>query len=315
MNRKAIIFGIEKHVLTSREKFFFQKAKPWGIILFSRNVKNLSQLKKLVKEIRNLFKDKKYPIMIDQEGGNVSRLKNIVNFNFSSQKYFGNLYSKDKKLFLKIYKNHIDKVCLILSKIGININTVPVADVRNVKSHGIIGSRSFSKNPIEVSYLSKLCIDYYKKNKIGTVIKHIPGIGLSNCDSHYKTPVIKQSKKELIKNDFKPFKKQKTHFAMTGHAIYLAYDKKNTATHSKVVIRKVIRGHIKFDGILISDDISMKALKYNLEENAIKSLNAGCNLVLHCNGNMKEMIKIIKVIPKIDNFIKKKTSHFYKFLG
>ena len=200
------------------------------------------------------------------------------------------------------------------SAVGININTVPVSDIKRKKSHKIIGSRAFSENPDEVSYLSKLCIENYKKNKIGTVIKHIPGIGLSNCDSHFKTPVIKLSKKDLIRKDFKPFKKQKSHFAMTGHAIYRSYDPKNTATHSKVVISDVIRNIIKFKGILISDDISMKALKYNLEKNAIKALEAGCNLVLHCNGKMNEMNKIIKFIPKIDSNIKKKTSHFYKFL-
>jgi beta-N-acetylhexosaminidase len=310
MNRKAIIFGIKKYTLTYKEKNFLKKEKPWGIILFSRNIKDLSQLKKLICDIRLIFKDKKYPIMIDQEGGKVSRLKNIINFNFYSQSYFGNLYNKDKKLFLKIYKKHIYSICLILKKIGININTVPVSDVRRKKSHDIIGNRSFSKKVNDVSYLSKLCIAFYKKNKIGTVIKHIPGIGLSKCDSHYKTPIIKQSKKELIKKDFKPFKKQKSDFAMTGHAIYKSYDSNYTATHSKVVISQVIRRHINFKGILISDDISMKALKYNLQDNAKKALNAGCNLVLHCNGNINEMNKIIKVIPKIDSFTKKKTSNF-----
>jgi len=314
MNRKAIIVGIKKFKLTREEKFFFKREKPWGVILFSRNIRDISQLKKLVKEIRKTINDKYYPIMIDQEGGKVSRLKNLSKFNFYSQGYFGDLYLKDKKLFLKLYKEHIDKICLIFKKIGININTVPVSDVKRKKSHKIIGSRAFSENPNEVSYLSKLCIENYKKNKIGTVIKHIPGIGLSNCDSHFKTPVIKLSKKDLIRKDFKPFKKQKSHFAMTGHAIYRSYDPKNTATHSKVVISDVIRNIIKFKGILISDDISMKALKYNLEKNAIKALEAGCNLVLHCNGKMNEMNKIIKFIPKIDSNIKKKTSHFYKFL-
>ena len=201
MNRKAIIFGIKNHILTPKEKIFFKKEKPWGIILFSRNIKSILQLKKLIKEIRVLFKDKKYPILIDQEGGKVSRLKNIINYNFYSQGYLGNLYDTNKKLFLKLYKNHIDKVSSILKKIGININTVPVADIRREKSHDIIGTRSFSKKTKDVSYLSRLCINYYHKNKIATVIKHIPGIGLSKCDSHFKTPIITQSKKMLIKKE------------------------------------------------------------------------------------------------------------------
>ena len=160
-----------------------------------------------------------------------------------------------------------------------------------------------------------MCINFYKKNKIATVIKHIPGHGLSECDSHYKTPIIKSNKKELIKKDFIPFKKCKSLFAMTAHAIYKIYDNNNTATHSKIIINKVIRDHINFKGLLISDDISMKSLKYKLEENAIKALDAGCNLILHCNGNAKEMSKLAKVIPRIDKFIQQKTSQFYKFLG
>jgi len=315
MNRKAIIFGIQKYSLTRNEKILFKKHQPWGIILFSRNIKNIIQLKKLINDIRNFFDDQKYPILIDQEGGCVSRLSKITDFNFFSQGFFGQLYKTDKKLFFKYYKMHINKVCDILKNIGININTVPVLDVRRIKSHNIIGTRSFSENKKEVSHLGKILINYYKKKKIGTVIKHIPGIGLSNCDSHFKTPIIKATKKELIKKDFKPFNKCKSFFAMTGHAIYSVYDPYNTATHSKIIISEVIRGKMNFNGLLISDDISMKALKYKLKDNAIRSLQAGCNLVLHCNGNISEMSKLTKVIPRIDKFTQKKTSDFYKFLG
>ena len=163
--------------------------------------------------------------------------------------------------------------------------------------------------------LGNFCIDLFKKNKIATVVKHIPGQGLSKCDSHFKTPIIKANKKELINKDFKPFKESKSLFAMTAHAIYQKYDNLNTATHSKVIINKVIRNYINFKGLLISDDISMKSLKYDLEKNAIKAIHAGCNLVLHCNGDIKEMSKLAKVVPKIDKFTQKKTSHFYNFLG
>ena len=315
MNRKAVIFGIQGHRLTNNEKLLFRKTKPWGIILFSRNIKNIFQLKNLIDDIKNFFNDKKYPILIDQEGGKVSRLNKIINLNFFSQNFFGQLYIKDKKLFLNQYKIYINKVCDILKNIGVNINTVPVLDVRRKKSHNIIGSRSFSENSAVVSNLGKLCIGFYEKNKIGTVTKHIPGLGLSKCDSHYKMPTIRANKKELTKKDFKPFKACKSLFAMTAHAVYPKYDPYNTATHSKIIINKVIRNHMNFKGLLISDDISMKSLKYSLEENALKALHAGCNLVLHCNGNIREMSKLIKVIPRIDKFTQKKTTHFYKFLG
>ena len=314
MNRKAVIFGIKGFQLTNKEKRFFKKVKPWGIILFSRNIKNITQLKALIDKIKKILHDKKYPILIDQEGGRVSRLNKIINLSFFSQDFFGKLYNKDKKLFYKVYKIYIDKVCEIFKKVGININTVPVLDVIRKNTHNVIGNRSFSQNTENVAKLGNVCINLYKKNNIATVIKHIPGHGLSKCDSHYTTPIIKTNKKKLMRKDFKPFRRCKSLFAMTAHAVYSTYDLVNTATHSKIIINKVIRNHIYFKGLLISDDISMKSLKYKLEVNATRAIQSGCNLVLHCNANMSEMYKLSKVIPNIDNFTQKKTSHFYKFL-
>tara|TARA_Y100000590_G_scaffold449842_1_gene588648 strand:- start:2177 stop:3124 length:948 start_codon:yes stop_codon:yes gene_type:complete len=314
MNRKAVIFGVNGYSLTKGEKKFLKTTKPWGIILFSRNIKDIHQLKNLITEIKKILRDKNYPILIDQEGGKVSRLNKIINLSFFSQDFFGKLYNNDKKLFYRVYKIYIDLVSDIFKKVGININTVPVLDVTRKYTHDIIVSRSFSHNFRNVSEMGKICINLYKNNKIATVYKHIPGHGPSKYDSHYKTPIIQTSKKELVKKDFLPFKKCKSLFAMTAHAVYSIYDSYNTATHSKIVIDKVIRGHINFKGILISDDISMKSLKYNLKKNAIKALKSGCNLVLHCNGKINEMYKLAKVVPKIDKFTQKKTSHFYKFL-
>ena len=315
MKRKAIIFGIKGTKLTVEEKYLLKTEKPWGIILFSRNIKNLFQLKFLVNDIRKSIKDKNYPILIDQEGGRVSRLNKIIDLSLFSQGYFGKLYKHDKKIFTHHYKIYLDKVCDILKRVGININTVPVMDVRRKNSHNVIGNRSFSTDPTIVTKIGKLCINLYNKNKIATVIKHIPGHGLAKCDSHYNLPVIKTKKIELIKKDFKPFRGCQSLFAMTAHVIYTTYDPVFTATHSKIVINDVIRKHIGFKGLLISDDISMKALKYGLKDNAIKALDAGCNLILHCNGNIKEVSKLVKIIPTIDKFTQKKTSHFYKFLG
>ena len=309
MKRKAIIVGIRGIKLSSEEIYLLKKEKPWGVILFSRNIKNLIQLKKLIIDIKNCIKDKNYPILIDQEGGSVSRLNKIIDLSIFSQGFFGNFYKNDRKTFYDYYKIYIDTVCEIIKKVGININTVPVLDV-----HSIIGKRSFSNDPSIVSKMGNLCINLYSKNKIATVIKHIPGHGLSKCDSHHKLPVINTKKNELIKKDFKPFKNCKSPFAMTAHVIYSIYDPINTATHSRIVINEIIRKHIGFRGILISDDISMKALRYGLKDNATKALDAGCNLILHSNGNMQEMSKLTKIIPTIDKFTQKKTSHFYNFL-
>ena len=313
-DRKAVIFGITSYKLKVSERIFLKKTKPWGIILFSRNIKSLDQLKKLVKNIKKIFKDNNFPILIDAEGGRVSRLNKIIDLSTFSQNYFEKIYKKDKKLFFNNYKIFVSTVANILNYVGININTVPVLDVRRRDSHNVIGDRSFSKSQKIVSTLGKICIDLYTKNKICTVIKHIPGHGLSKCDSHFKTPIIKNNKEELIKKDFIPFKKCKSIFAMTAHVIYEKYDPKYTATHSRIIIKKVIRNHIKFRGILISDDISMKSLKFSVDKNVTKALEAGCNLILHCNGELNEMKKISKIIPKIDKFTQKKTSDFYNFL-
>ena len=315
MYRKAIIFGIKGTQLTSNERHLLKNEKPWGIILFSRNIKDIFQLKHLIHDIKNSIKDKNYPILIDQEGGKVSRLNKIIDSSLFSQDYFAKLYKQDKKFFNHYYKIYTDTVCSIIKKVGININTVPVLDVRRKNTHGVIGNRSFSTDPKLVSKIGNLCINLYKKNRIATAIKHIPGHGLSLCDSHYNLPIIKTNKHELMKKDFKPFRMCQSLFAITAHIIYAIYDPANTATHSKIIINEVIRKHIGFKGLLISDDISMKALKYGLKDNATKALNAGCNLILHCNGNIKEMRKLVKVIPSIDKFTQKKTSHFYKFLG
>ena len=315
MQRKAVIFGIKGVKLTTEERDLIKNEKPWGVILFSRNIKDLNQLRHLIAEIKYSINDKNFPVLIDQEGGSVSRLNKIIDFSIFSQKLFGKLYSQDKNIFYQYYKIYIEKVCDILNRVGININTVPVLDVRRKMSHRIIIDRSFSENSDLVTKLGNFCINLFENKKIATVIKHIPGHGISKIDSHYKTPIVEINRNELIKKDFKPFKKCNSLFAMTAHIIYFVYDPIYTATHSKIVINEVIRKLIGFKGILISDDISMKALKYGLKNNATRALDAGCNLILHCNGNIKEMKKLIKVVPTIDKFTQKKTSHFYKFLG
>ena len=315
MHRKSIIFGIKGTKISLIEKNFFKIIKPWGIILFSRNINNLEQLKNLVKDIKNIFKDENYPILIDQEGGAVSRLTKIIDFDLFSQEYFGKLYKKEKKIFFTTYKIYIDTVSQILKYVGININTCPVLDVRAKNYNDFIGDRSFSTDPDVVKKMGSICVNLYKKNKIVSVIKHIPGHGSTKKDSHFETPIIYNSRKKLINKDFKPFKHFKSLLAMTSHVIYKSYDPINACTHSKIIIEKVIRNHINYKGLIISDDISMKALQYNLEINAKKALEAGCNLVLHCNGNIKEMRSLSKVVPFIDKFTQKKTKQFYKFLG
>ena len=312
--RKAFITGIKSLKLTTSEVKFLKKQKPWGIILFSRNIKSINQTKLLTHSIRKLFKDPYYPILIDQEGGRVNRLKNIITFDNLTGEYFGKLYVQDKRKFNIIYRLFIDKSSYLLKQIGVNINTLPVLDLRIKGSSNIIGDRSFSENKKIVSKVGDICIDLFNQNSIGTVIKHIPGHGLAKVDSHNFTPVVNKNINYLIKNDFFPFKNKDSLFAMTAHIIYKKIDPLNTATHSKKIIN-IIRKKIGFKNVLISDDLSMKSLKYDLITNTIKSFEAGCNLALHCNGNFNEMKVVAENSPLVNNFIIKKTSLFYKNLS
>ena len=314
INRRSFIVGIKSLKLSNKEKTFLRKYKPWGVILFKRNIKSINQAKKLTKNIRNLFKDNKYPILIDQEGGRVNRLENIISFESFSSDFFGSLYTKNYLKFIIFFKLFIDKTSSLLKTIGVNINTVPVLDLRVKKASNIIGNRSYSVDPKVVSKIGDHCIKYYHMNGIGSVIKHIPGHGLAKVDSHNFTPKVKKKLNYLIKNDFIPFTKKKSFFAMTAHVVFREIDKFNTVTHSKKLI-KLIREKIGFKNILISDDLSMKSLKGNLGENTIKSFEAGCDIVLHCNANLKEMKMVGENSPLINSFIRKKTSQFYKILG
>jgi len=313
-NRKAFIVGIKSTKLSIYEISFLKKYKPWGVILFSRNIKSIEQTKKLTDKIKLLFKDKKYPILIDQEGGRVNRLNKIISFDNLTSEYFGNLYKNDKKKFKILYKLFIDKTSYLLKSIGVNINTVPVLDLKIKGSSNVIGDRSFSVNKSMVSIIGNICIKYFHENSIGTIIKHIPGHGLAKVDSHLFTPRVNKPLKYLVKNDFYPFKKKNSFFAMTAHIVFNKIDNINTVTHSKKIIR-IIRKIIRFKNILISDDLSMKSLKYDLKKNTSKTFSAGCNIALHCNGNLREMRIVGDNSPLLSKFIIKKTSQFYKILS
>ncbi len=316
MKTHAIIFGIDSFKLNLNEINFFKKYKPWGIILFSRNIKNLEQVKNLTTSIKDLFKDKNFPILIDQEGGMVNRFKNIINLENYNAKYFGDIYNNDPKFYSKFDK-FLKINISILKYCGININTVPVLDLFNADKKNVIGNRSFSKNYKIVVKLSKYLIKSYKKSGLETVIKHIPGHGCTSIDSHFALPQVNLSLDYLKNNDFRTFKKVNSYLAMTAHILYKNIDPTRCATQSKKIINDIIRKYLSFRGILMSDDICMKALSGSMLKNAKLSLDAGCNVLLHCNGNLDQMKKLSLIVPEIDNFTNKLTkkikANFYKF--
>ena len=314
MNRKAAIISIRGSKLTASEIKLLKKEKPWGIILFKRNIITFKQTKNLTQKIRSCMKDPFYPILIDEEGGKVSRLSELFSTKEFSQYFFGLLYEKNNKNGKLIYKYYLETICNILNDLGININTIPVMDLLQNSTHQVIKSRAYSYQTKTIKTLGKFCVSFLKKKKIASVSKHVPGHGCSNSDSHLNLPIVYKKKSKLYKEDFSLFKNLSSNFMMTAHILYKNVDSKNLATFSNNIINQIIRKKLNFKGILISDDISMKALSKNLSVNADKALNAGCNLVLYCGGNIKESSKLLKNLRTIDKFTQKKTYQFYNFL-
>ena len=303
-----IIFGVKSYKLKKKEKNFFQESNPLGFILFERNCKNYKQTKLLIKDLKKTTSHKYTMIMIDQEGGRVARLKNPNWKSYPSAEYFGIKAKKNLSVAKKlIFKNSIE-IAKDLKKLGINMNCAPVLDVKYDFTNNVIGDRSFSSNPRIVSELGKSFCNGLKKIGIIPIVKHIPGHGPSSKDSHKTTPNIDLDLISLNKKDFLPFKKlNKEPAAMIAHIVYNKIDK-DIACCSKEIIKKIIRKKIGFKGLLISDDINMKALKGTIKNKVKAILKSGCEIILHCNANIKEMMQIYSSIPLIKNETLKKVS-------
>lgn len=300
-NKTSVIYGVEGLKVTDNEKSFFRDLNPLGYIIFSRNIESKDQVRKLCDEFRNISGIEDTPIMIDQEGGRVARLRPPLFKEHKAAEFFGklaltNIDSAKKAAFL----NHL-LIGQQLKEYGINFDCAPVCDLRYDYAHEIIGTRSFGSDPLIVSELANSAADGLRAANVVPIIKHIPGHGRALLDSHEDLPVVDASLAELESTDFKVFKNTKHHdWAMTAHIIFDALDISEPVTHSCKAIN-YIRETIGFKNILISDDLSMKALKGTYAERAKKSYIAGCNVLLHCNGKMDEMIEIGKEVRKIDD--------------
>jgi beta-N-acetylhexosaminidase len=305
---KPVIYGLSSTSLSDEEKYFFAKNGPFGFIIFARNIKNKIQLKKLTDSLREIMEGEVL-ILVDQEGGRVARLKGDDWPTYPSSEHFANIYLQDPKLAKEeLFKNFI-AIAKDLTEVGINVDCAPVLDILTPKTHQVIGNRAYGNNPDQVSELAKITCEALLQNNVYPVIKHIPGHGRASSDSHLELPVVDASLAELEKFDFIPFKNlSDTKFAMTAHILYSKIDDKNPATSSHKMI-EIIRNQIGFKNILMSDDISMKALKGSNQEKTKAILSAGCDLILHCNGIMKEMLEINSVLPNFsDDFLTKLTN-------
>lgn len=303
--RSTVIFGCEGPILKEEEKEFFAKIKPFGFILFGRNVESPKQVKQLCDDLRATINDPTAPILIDQEGGRVRRMRPPEWVDNFAMKPFGDLYERDPSLAIEMLQLQCDVQSSQFHVAGINVTCAPVLDTRFAYSHDVVGDRAFSEDTEIISILGEVVIKRFEENGILPIIKHIPGHGRAKIDSHLDLPRIDASLNDLQDIDFKPFKHVLAHtdvsMAMTAHLLYENLDPDHCGTMSSKIIRQVIREDLGFNGILMTDDLSMKALKGSFSEKTIACLDAGCDLILHCSGNMEEMVEVSKSLKIIES--------------
>jgi beta-N-acetylhexosaminidase len=298
MMPRAFITGCEGQVLGAAEKAFFRDAQPFGLILFARNCATPEQIRNLTDEFRECVGRGDAPVLIDQEGGRVMRLKPPVWREYAPAVKIGQLYQQDHGKGQELARIFGRLLGAQLRPLGVNVDCVPLLDVPVPGAHEIIGERAFSRDVEAIIALGRALSEGLMQGGCLPVIKHIPGHGRAGCDSHEDLPVVTALAKELEENDFLPFRALNTSlFAMTAHVIYTAYDKDHPATVSRRVIRDVIRGKIGFANLLMSDDLSMKALKGSIGARTRAAMAAGCDLALHCNGDMEEMLEVAQNVP------------------
>lgn len=294
---KPVIYGVSGTVLTDEEKYFFSKNGALGFILFGRNVQNKPQVKKLTDSLREVMGGEVL-MLVDQEGGRVARLKSPEWNSYPAGQYFADIFQKNPAQAKDELYQNFKSIARELVEVGFNVDCAPVLDVLTEKTHQVIGDRAYGKDPLQVAELGQKVCEGLLSEGVYPVIKHIPGHGRGTSDSHLELPVVDCSLDELRQTDFIVFKKLcEQKFAMTAHILFTAIDKINCATVSKTAI-DLIRNEIGFKNILMSDDVSMKALKGNFHDKSKAILNAGCDIVLHCNGNMAEMVEINSAMPQ-----------------
>jgi len=282
--------------LNDEERAFFRAAVPYGFILFVRNVETPEQVRALVRDLRDTVGRDDAPVLIDQEGGRVQRLKPPHWRAAPPGRRFGELYARDKAAAEQGAEANARLIAAELTDLGIDVDCLPLLDVPALGAHDIIGDRAFGVSPDVVIALGRAVCRALRGGGVMPIVKHIPGHGRARCDSHLELPVVGASLEELRLTDFAPFKAlaDEACWAMTAHVVYSAIDPSAPATLSAKVIAEAIRGEIGFDGPLISDDLSMKALSGDFASRTKGALAAGCDLVLHCNGDMAEMTAVVE---------------------
>jgi beta-N-acetylhexosaminidase len=300
MSSRAFITGISGLELSADERAFIVAERPWGFILFKRNIETPAQVASLVRELRDLIGNADAPVLIDQEGGRVQRLGPPHWPVYPPGAVFGALYDIDPQLCFKAARLSSRLIAADLIDLGITVDCLPLADVPIAGADAVIGNRAYGTEPGKVAAIARAVTEGLEQGGVLPVLKHIPGHGRATADSHFRLPTVDTGRHELDRTDFAAFQPlADLPMAMTAHVVFSALDPAHPATTSATIIRQVIRGGIGFQGLLMSDDVSMNALAGSIAERTRAIVNAGCDMVLHCNGKLDEMRDVARETPEL----------------
>ena len=300
MSTRAFIIGVSGTELTAVEREFIRAERPWGFILFKRNIEQPSQVVSLVNELRDAAGEPDAPVLIDQEGGRVQRLGPPHWPAYPPGAVFGTLYDMEPAQGLRAAWLSARLIAADLTDLGITVDCLPLADVPVPGADAVIGNRAYGTEPGKVAAIARAVADGLEQGGVLPVLKHIPGHGRAAADSHLRLPTVDTPRVELERTDFAAFKPlADLPMAMTAHVVFSAFDPAHPATTSATMVEQVIRGVIEFQGLLMSDDVSMNALAGTIAERTRAIIAAGCDMVLHCNGNIEEMREVAGETPEL----------------
>ena len=300
MKTRAFITGVSGTELGAEEREFIRATRPWGFILFKRNIATPPQVIQLIRELREAIEAPDAPILIDQEGGRVQRLGPPHWPVYPPGATFGALYDIDPALGLSAARLSARLIAADLFELGVTVDCLPLADVPVAGADAVIGNRAYGTEPAKVAAIAWAVTEGLEQGGILPVLKHIPGHGRATADTHFRLPVVDTAKTELERTDFAAFRPlAELPMAMTAHIVFSALDPAHPATTSATIIGQVIRGLIAFQGLLMSDDVSMNALAGSIAERTRAIFTAGCDMVLHCNGKLDEMREVARETPEL----------------
>jgi beta-N-acetylhexosaminidase len=300
MAARAFITGVSGLTLTAEERDFMRAERPWGFIIFKRNIDSNDQVIALLKELRESIGDLDAPVLIDQEGGRVQRFGPPQWPAYPPGAVFGTLYDIDSRLGLRAALLSARLIAADLIDLGVTVDCLPLADVPIAGADAVIGNRAYGTEPGKVAAIARAVTEGLEQGGVLPVLKHIPGHGRATADTHFGLPVVDTPRAELERTDFAAFQPlADLPMAMTAHVVFSALDPAQPATTSATIIEQVIRGSIGFQGLLMSDDVSMNALAGSIAERTGAIVAAGCDMVLHCNGKLDEMREVARETPEL----------------